>query len=82
MRTIGFSGCDSDLEIDKIMRKLAKTATKTAVLERNDHPGLYELRAELAPGMGIVMIGQMTEKGTLTGICIPLCNRQRYFIFC
>ena len=35
MRTIGFSGCDSDLEIDKIMRKLAKTATKTAVLERN-----------------------------------------------
>ena len=64
MRTIGFSGCDSDLEIDKIMRKLAKTATKTAVLERNDHPGLYELRAELAPGMGIVMIGQMTEKGT------------------
>ena len=46
------------------MRKLAKTAAKTAVLERNDHPGLYELRAELAPGMGIVMIGQMTEKGT------------------
>ena len=34
MRTIGFSGCDSDLEIDKIMRKLAKTAAKTAVLEK------------------------------------------------
>ena len=64
MRTIGFGGCDSDLEMDKIMRKLAKTASKTAVLERNDHPTLYELRAELAPGMGIAMIGQMTEKGT------------------
>ena len=38
MRTIGFGGCDSDLEMDKIMRKLAKTASKTAVLERNDHP--------------------------------------------
>ena len=48
MRTIGFGGCDSDLEMDKIMRKLAKTASKTAVLERNDHPTLYELRAELA----------------------------------
>ena len=33
MRTIGFGGCDSDLEMDKIMRKLAKTASKTAVLE-------------------------------------------------
>ena len=64
MRTIGFGGCDSDLEMDKIMRKLAKTASKTAVLERNDHPTLYDLRAELAPGMGIAMIGQMTEKGT------------------
>ena len=47
MRTIGFGGCDSDLEMDKIMRKLAKTASKTAVLERNDHPTLYDLRAEL-----------------------------------
>ena len=64
MRTIGFGGCDSDLEMDKIMRKLAKTASKTAVLERTDHPTLYDLRAELAPGMGIAMIGQMTEKGT------------------
>lgn len=42
MRTIGFGGCDSDLEMDKIMRKLAKTASKTAVLERNDHPTLYD----------------------------------------
>lgn len=38
MRTIGFGGCDSDLEMDKIMRKLAKTASKTAVLERKTIP--------------------------------------------
>ena len=64
MRTIGFGGCDSDLEMDKIMRKLAKTASKTAVLERNDHPTLYDLRAELAPGVGVGRLGQMIEKGT------------------
>ena len=36
MRTIGFGGWhDGDLEMDKIMRKLAKTASKTAVLKKN-----------------------------------------------
>ena len=50
MRTIGFGGCDSDLEMDKIMRKLAKTASKTAVLERNDHPTLsHFLPGHLSP---------------------------------
>ena len=79
MRTIGFGGCDSDLEMDKIMRKLAKTASKTAVLERNDHPTLYDLRAELAPGMGIAMIGQMTEKGTFKReYAFPHAERETY----
>ena len=34
MRTIGFGGCDSDLEMDKIMRKLAKTASKNSCIRK------------------------------------------------
>ena len=52
MRTIGFGGCDSDLEMDKIMRKLAKTHQKSAVLERNDHPTLYRSAGGTGTGNG------------------------------
>lgn len=66
MRTIGFSMYQKKTDIDKLLRRLAKTASQTLILDEKNGTKLCELRAETAPGMGIVMVGRLSEKGTFS----------------
>ena len=66
IRTIGFSMYQKKQDMDKLLRRLAKEALTTGCLDEKDGSKLYELRAETAPGMGIVMVGRISERGTFT----------------
>lgn len=65
MRTIGFSSYENKSDLEKLLRRLAKNAAPTVCIEEGGSR-LCELRAETAPGMGIVMVGRLSEKGTFT----------------
>lgn len=65
MRTIGFSSYENKSDLEKLLRRLAKTAAPAVCIEEGGSR-LCELRAETAPGMGVVMVGRLSEKGTFT----------------
>lgn len=71
MRTVGFSMYQKKQDLAKLLRRLAKEAEMTGHLTEQEGSRLCELRAEVAPGMGIAMVGEMSPKGTF--------NREYYF---
>ena len=66
MRTIGFSMYQKKQDMDKLLRRLTKNAENTGLFDEKDGTRLCELRAEVAPGMGVVIVGHVSEKGTFT----------------
>ncbi|MCC8026705.1 MAG: DUF3881 family protein [Clostridium sp.] len=64
MRTVGFSMYQKKQDMEKLLRRLAKEGERTGVLTDADGGRLCELRAELAPGIGVAMVGQLSERGT------------------
>lgn len=64
MRTVGFSMYQKKQDMEKLLRRLAKEAESTGILTDTDGSRCCELRAELAPGIGVAMFGQLSEKGT------------------
>lgn len=64
MRTVGFGMYQKKQDIEKLLRRLAKEGERTTILMDTDGSRLCELRAELAPGIGVAMVGQLSEKGT------------------
>lgn len=66
MRTIGFSMYQNKQETDKLLRRLTKEAEHSGLLTEKDGTRLCELRAETAPGMGVAIVGRLSEKGTFT----------------
>lgn len=66
MRTIGFSTYQKKQNMDKLLRRLAKEAAENCCLETEDGLRFCELRAETAPGMGVVLAGYINSRGTLS----------------
>lgn len=71
MRTVGFSMYQKKQDMAKLLRRLVKEAEATGYLAEQESSRLCELRAEVAPGIGVAMIGEMSPKGTF--------NREYYF---
>ncbi|MCI6140459.1 MAG: DUF3881 family protein [Clostridiaceae bacterium] len=64
MRTLGFSMYQKKQDMEKLLRRLAKEAERTGILTDTDGSRLCELRTEIAPGTGVAIVGQLSEKGT------------------
>ena len=62
LRSVGFSTYKKKRDIEKMLSELEKTAVRKRIQIDTDE-NLCELRAELAPGMGIVMVGETDEDG-------------------
>ena len=56
MRTVGFSMYQKKQDMDRILRRLAKEGAGTQCLDEKDGGQLCEIRAEAAPGMGVVIM--------------------------
>ena len=63
LRSIGFGKFQKKRDIEALLKKLEKIAVRQCLTIDADTT-LCELRAEVAPGMGIVMAGEMGEQGT------------------
>lgn len=53
MRTIGFSQYTSRQDLNKLLKKLVKDASKSDILKESDGEMFCELRAQTAPGMAL-----------------------------
>lgn len=63
LRSIGFGGYQKKKEIGKLLDELAQSAVRMKQVEIDQDTKLCEIRAEAAPGMGIVMVGELDEQG-------------------
>lgn len=63
LRSVGFSTYQKKREIEKMLAELERTATSRRRIQIDPETNLCEIRAEVAPGMGIVMMGENDENG-------------------
>lgn len=66
MRTVGFSMYQKKQDIDRLLRRMARERADAACLNEKDGTRLCEIRAEVAPGMGIVLVGHISPRGTFS----------------
>lgn len=62
LRSIGFSTYQKKRDIEKLLAELEETAVRRRIQLEPD-TNLCEYRAEVAPGMGVVMMGEADEQG-------------------
>ena len=62
LRSIGFSTYHKKRDIEKLLAELEETAARKRIQIDTD-TNLCEIRAEVAPGMGVVMMGETDEHG-------------------
>lgn len=63
LRSVGFGGYQKKKEIGKLLEELAESASQKRRIQVDEETNLCEIRAEVAPGMGIVMTGEIDEQG-------------------
>lgn len=61
LRTVGFSMYQKKKDIDKLLKSLMSDRDKIKMLQLDTDGDLCEIRAEVAPGMGISMVGELDE---------------------
>lgn len=61
--SVGFGGYQKKKEIAKLLDELEKTVGKRRRIQIEPDSNLCEIRAEVAPGMGITMVGETDEDG-------------------
>ncbi len=63
LRSVGFGDYKKKREIEKLLDKLEQEAVSRRRIQIDTDENLCEIRAEAAPGMGIVMVGEMDHQG-------------------
>ena len=63
LRSVGFGQYGKKREIEKLLTELEKTATDRRRIQIDTDENLCEIRAEVAPGRGISMTGEMDAYG-------------------
>ena len=62
LRSVGFGAYRKKRDIERLLDDLEKGNARQC-LEIDEDENLCEIRAEVAPGMGIVMVGEVDPKG-------------------
>lgn len=63
LRSIGFSMYQRKRDIKKLLSELEKNTAVRQRMQIDQDTNLTEIRVEVAPGMGIVMVGETDEQG-------------------
>lgn len=64
LRSVGFSMYQKKRDIEKLLDKLEQTAEGQRRIQIDTDTNLCELRAEVAPGMGVAIVGETGEDGS------------------
>lgn len=65
LRTVGFSMYQKKNDIKALLRCLSKEAGQSKCIQIDRETSLYEIKTEVAPGLGIAMYGELDEKEEL-----------------
>ena len=67
LRTVGFSKYQKKHRIDELMKNLVDHADAKQIrkIQLDEETNLCEVRAELAPSMGVAIYGEMDETGDI-----------------
>lgn len=65
LRAAGFSMYQRKKDIKALLRCLSKEAVKSKCVQVDRDTSLYEMRTEIAPGIGLTMYGELNEKEEL-----------------
>lgn len=65
LRTAGFSMYQKKNDIRALLRCLSKEATKSKCLQIDRDTSIYEMKTEVAPGIGIAMYGELNDRDEL-----------------
>lgn len=63
LRSVGFSTYQKKRDIEKMLAELERTAVSCRRIQLDSDTNLCEIRAEVAPGMGLVMVGEDDADG-------------------
>lgn len=63
LRTIGFSTYQKKKDINKLLRALEQASDRRQRIQIEPETNLCEIRAEVAPGMGLAIVGEVDEQG-------------------
>lgn len=63
LRSVGFGKYQSRREVQRLLDCLERTASERRRIQVEPDSNLCEIRAELAPGMGVVLVGETDEDG-------------------
>lgn len=63
LRSVGFSGYQKKKEVRKLLDELAESASRKRRIQIDEETNLCEIRAEVAPGMGVVLVGETDDQG-------------------
>lgn len=63
LRSVGFGTYQKKKEIARLLDELEKTVSERRRIQIESDSNLCEIRAEVAPGMGIVIVGETDEDG-------------------
>ncbi len=67
LRTVGFSTYKKKHQIDQLMKSLADHASPEQIrkIQLDEETNLCEVKAEMAPGMGVAVYGEMDDTGEI-----------------
>lgn len=63
LRTVGFSTYQKKRDVERLLDQLEKMAKEQHLLQLDEETNVCEIRAELAPGMGVVLCGEVDAAG-------------------
>lgn len=63
LRAVGFSQFTRKRDIERLLRELAKNAVSRKHIQLDMESNVCEFRAELAPDMGVAIVGEMDDDG-------------------
>lgn len=64
LRSVGFSMYQKKRDIEKLLDELEEKAAEKRIIQIDSDNNACELRGEVAPGMGVAIVGEMAEDGT------------------
>lgn len=63
LRSIGFSMYQKKRDIEKLLDKLEESAREKRLIQIDQETNVCELRSEVAPGMGVAIVGEVDTDG-------------------
>ena len=63
LRSIGFSGIRNNQDVEVLLKRIVENPSEKRRVQTEENLNLWEIRGEVAPGMGIAIFGEIGEDG-------------------